>query len=568
MRRRSVWILVASVAAVALGAATVGAVALLLRGGTPAALGGHRYLALRASGELPENPLVEMALIERHPPTLRVLVESLERAARDPKLEGVLLRVGGLEAGWGRVRELRSAVERFRRSGKPIYAHVELAGNREYYLASACSKIYALPTGLLDVTGLAAEVTFLRGTLDKLGVEADFVGVGRYKNAPNQFTETGFTEPHREQMESLVDSLFEEYVGAIADGRKLPPETVRQLVDAGPYDARRALEAGLVDELVYADELAQRLGGEDSVAPASYVEGGFALGGRTKVAVVYVLGDIVDGESGEGIGGGRFAGSRTVARALRQAREDGSIKAIVLRVDSPGGSGTAADAIWREVRLAAEAKPLVVSMGDTAASGGYYVATGAGTIVAEPTTITGSIGVFGGKFSLRGLYDKLGVSRAVVRRGERADMFSEYRAWTPAERARVESLMVSFYEDFLERVARARGKTRDEVHAVAQGRVWTGAQAREQGLVDELGGLERALELVREKAGLAPDAALTLVALPEPKGLLDALFEPPALESVLARGPSAREFERLLRWLALAERGLPLLRQPFDVEVR
>ena len=288
MRRRTAWILVAAVAAVALGAATVGMVALLLRGGAPTSFGGSRYLALRASGELPENPLVEMALFERKPATLRVLVESLDRAASDPGVEGVLLRVGGLEAGWGRVRELRSAIERFGRSGKPVYAYLELVGNREYYLASACSKVYALPTALIDVTGLAAEVTFLRGTLDKLGVEADFVGVGKYKNAPNQYTETGFTQPHREQMESLVESLFEEYLSAIADGRKLTPETVRQLVDAGPYDAQRALEAGLVDELVYADELEQRLGAHKAVTPASYVGdgGGFALGGRAKLGNV------------------------------------------------------------------------------------------------------------------------------------------------------------------------------------------------------------------------------------------------------------------------------------------
>jgi protease-4 len=340
---------------------------------------------------------------------VRGLVEAVDRGAADPRVKGLVLRVGSVDAGWARVQELRDALVRFRRSGKPSWAHLEFAGNLEYYLASGCARIAASPTAMLDVTGLSAEVSFYRGTLDKLGIEAQFEGVGRYKNAPNQFTEKAFTEPHREQMEALVASLFDVYVAGVAEGRGLEAPVVRALLDQGPFRAEEAKAAGLVDELLYRDQVEERVPGQ-RLDPARYVKasrGGFGFDGRPKIALVYAVGDIVPGESQGSPFGGGLAGSDTIVRGLRQAREDASVRAIVLRVDSPGGSGTASDAIWREVSLARRAKPVVASMGDYAASGGYYIAMGADEIAAQPGTITGSIGVFSGKFSLRGLYGKL-----------------------------------------------------------------------------------------------------------------------------------------------------------------
>ena len=241
MKKRTAWVLVACVAALAIGAAAVGALALVLRGGSGggARLGGQTYLTLDLTGEIPEDPPSDIGnLFERRPPSLRTVVESLERAADDPKVSGVLVRVSSLPtSGWGQVQELRNAITRFRASGKPAYAHLEFCGNKEYYLATACTKVYAVPTALLDITGLETEVTFFRGTLDKLGVQAQFEGVGKYKNAPNQFTEKGFTEPHREQMEALLDSLYDEYVAGIAQSRGLGTEAVQALIDQGPYDA-------------------------------------------------------------------------------------------------------------------------------------------------------------------------------------------------------------------------------------------------------------------------------------------------------------------------------------------
>jgi protease-4 len=571
MKRRTAWVLAAGVAAVALGAAAVGAVALVVRGGkSPAGWsGGSRYLALDVDGEMPEEPSSGLSgLFESRPPSIRAMVEAVDRASRDPAVKGLLLRVGSVDTGWARVEELRDALLRFRRSGKPSWAHLEFAGNQEYFLATGCAKVAASPTAMLDVSGLSAEVSFYKGTLDKAGVLAQFEGVGRYKNAPNQFTETGFTAPHREQMEALVGSLFDHYVAAVAEARSLPAKEVAAIIDRGPFHAPEAKAAGLVDELLYRDQVEDRIPAEGRVSPASYVKGGrgFGFDGRPKLALVYAVGEIVSGESQSSPFGGGLAGSDTIIRGLRQAGQDEGVRAIVLRVDSPGGSGTASDAVWREVGLARRTKPVVVSMGDYAASGGYYIAMGADAIVAEPGTITGSIGVFSGKFSLRGLYGKLGVSQETVRRGRNATLFSSWEPWTDEERAKVRSLNVAFYESFVAKAAEGRKKTREEIDAVAQGRVWTGEEALRVGLVDALGGLDTAVRLARERSRIPKGQEVQILVLPQRKGLFETLMERQE-EDVLARslGPGAAS---LLRWAtALGDRG-PIARVPFDLQVR
>ena len=574
MKRRTAWLLAAGVAAVALGAAAVGAVALLVRGGRPSTgwPGGAAYLALDVSGDMPEEPSSGLSgLLEARQPSMRALVESVDRAGRDPSVKGLLLRVGTIDTGWARVQELRDALVRFRRSGKPSWAHLEFAGNREYFLATGCSKIAASPTALLDVSGLAAEVTFYKGTLDKLGVEAQFEGVGKYKTAPNQFTETGFTAPHREQMEALVSSLFEQYVQGVAEGRGLAAADVRALVDRGPFQASAAKEARLVDELLYRDQVEDRIPAAGRLDVARYVKSARSFfDGRPKLALVYAVGDLVPGESQTSPFGGGLAGSDTIVRGLRQARQDDAVRAIILRVDSPGGSGTAADAVWREVGIARRTKPVVVSMGDYAASGGYYIAMCGDAIVADPGTITGSIGVFSGKFSLRGLYAKLGVSQETVRRGRNATLFSSWEPWTEEERAKVRDVNRAFYDTFVAKAAEGRKRKPHEIEAVAQGRVWTGQEALVVGLVDALGGFDAAVRVAREKARIPADQAVQVVVMPQRKGLLETLLERQD-EDVLGRtlgralGPGAASF---LRWAtALGDRG-PIARVPFDLAVR
>jgi protease-4 len=575
VKKRTAWVLVAAVAAVAIGAAAVGALALLLRGTeSTSTWAGKSHLYLNLDNEIPEQPPVELpSFLERRPPTLRTLVDSIDRAAADDKVDALVLRVTFLpDAGWGKVQEMRDAIARFRKAGKPAYAHLEFAGNKEYYLATACSKIYAVPGAILDISGLKSETTFFASTLDKLGVQAQFEGVGKYKNAPNQFTETGFTEPHREQMEALLDSVYEQYVAGIRASRNKSADETQAVIDAGPYDGETALAAGLVDELLYADQLRERLKDSESITPGRYAKGssrGFGFDRRPKIALIYAVGEIVGGESQGGPFGGQVAGSDTVASALKEAREDGSVQAIVLRVDSPGGSGTASDVIWREVVLARKAKPVVISMGDMAASGGYYIAMAGDAIVAQPSTITGSIGVFGGKFTLRGLYDKMGISKEILTRGRNADLFSEYRPWDDEERAKFRGLMVSFYEDFIRKAAEGRKKTYEEVDFVAQGRVWTGTEALRHGLVDKLGGLDVAIDIARERAKIAKGQEVNLVVVPERKGLLETILERQEEEvgasttKILPR--DVREF---LRWVGFLGDGQLVARLPFDLTIR
>lgn len=570
MKRRTAWVLAAGVVAIALGAAAVGAIALVVRGGRPGSLwsGERQTLTLEVAGALSEEPAGGLrGLFESQPPTVRGLVEAVDRARTDPRVNGLVLRVGSVDAGWGRVQDLRDALVRFQRSGKPSWAHLENAGNLEYFLATGCAKIAASPTALLDVTGLSAEVSFYRGTLDKLGVEAQFEGVGKYKNAPNQFTERSFTEPHREQMEALVGSLFDTYVAGVAEARRLEGEVVRTIIDQGPFRAEEARAAGLLDELLYRDQVEERVPGRP-LDPARYVRSsrGFSLDGRPRIALVYAVGDIVSGESQSSPFGGGLAGADTIVRGLRQAREDSTVRAIVLRVDSPGGSGTASDAIWREVALARRVKPVVASMGDYAASGGYYVAMGADEIAAQPGTITGSIGVFSGKFSLRGLYEKLGVSQATVRRGHNATLFSSWEPWSPEERVRVRDLNEAFYATFVAKAAEGRKKKPAEIEAVAQGRVWTGREALAAGLVDRLGGLDAALLAAAGRARIPKGQDVQVVVLPQRRGLLETLLERQE-EDVVARalGPVASS---LLRWTtALGNQG-PIARVPFELAVR
>jgi protease-4 len=573
MKKRSAWILVAVVAAVAIGAAVMGGLALLLRGGAGRATAwsgtSDSYLDLSLD-EIPEQPAGSDlgSFFESKPASLRAVVESLDRGATDPKIKAVLLRVSSLsDSGWGKVQELRDAIARFRKSGKPAYAHLEVCGNREYYLATACSKIYAVPTAILDVSGLAAEVTFFKGTLDKLGVQAQFEGVGKYKNAPNQFTETGFTAPHREQMDALLDSLFGQFVAGIAKSRGKTEAEARALVDGGPYDGARALDAGLVDELLYEDELLGRLKGSERVTASRYVKAshGFSFDGRPKIALIYAVGNIVSGESQSGFAGD-FVGSDTVARAIRQARKDDSVRAIVVRIDSPGGSGTASDVMWREVTLAKKAKPVVMSMGDVAASGGYYLAMGGDAIVAEPGTITGSIGVFGGKISLQGLYDKLGLNKEILTRGKNAALFSSYRPWTDEERQSFRRIMTSFYDEFVQKAATGRGKTYDEIHAVAQGRVWTGAEALRVGLVDRLGGLEVAVGLAKERAKIAKDQEVALVVMPERKSFFETVLERQEDGGVMRLAPP--DIRGSLALARVLGEGVPVARLPFELTFR
>jgi protease-4 len=473
----------------------------------------------------PADPLGYLQARRR--PTLRGVVDALRDAADDRRVAGLVARVGGGGLPLARAQELREAVRAFAATGKPAVAWAETFGESgpgtvPYLLATGFGELWLQPSGDLGLTGVAVEATFLRGALDKVGLEPQLAQRHEYKNAADQLTRHGFTDAYREAASRLAASAAEQVVAAVAEARGLTPERVRELIDAAPLAAAEALAAGLVDRVGYRDEVyadvRRRLGDvkllflsryRRAPAPARLL-GAVRHRTRPVVAQVTVAGAIRPGRSRRGpLPPGPGAGSDTVAAALRSAGRDDAVGAVVLRVDSPGGSYVASDVIWREVtQLRAAGKPVVASMGDVAASGGYFVAMGADTIVAQPGTITGSIGVLSGKVVTAELLDRLGIGTDAVAEGRQARMFSPRVGFDDEQWRRLEAWLDRVYADFVGKVADARGLTRERAHELARGRVWTGADAYERGLVDELGGLRRAAELARERAGLPADAEL------------------------------------------------------------
>jgi protease-4 len=538
-------------------------------------------LVLRPGGELqevvPDDVLGQV--FGREVDTVRGFVDNLRKARRDSRIKTVLLMPSGLQLPyWAKVQELRDAVIEFRKSGKRVVAFLEYGGDREYYLASAADKVYLLPSSPLDLSGVASYEVFLRGAFDKIGAYPDFVHIGDYKSAANQLTEKGFTPEHREMTESLNRDMYEQLVRGIAEGRKKSEQDVRALLDQGPFVPEEALRVGLVDDLAYEDELDDREPtlGEDEmdrvegrnylrITPASV---GFRP--RSRIALVYAVGTIASGKSTFDPLNGTILGSATLIEQIRSARDDDSVKAIVLRVDSPGGSALASDVIWRELMVTREAnndRPLIVSMSDLAASGGYYIAMAGHSIVAQPGTLTGSIGVFGGKIVIGGTLNKIGVNHDSVLSGTNASIDSPFTPFTPPQRMKVQEMMQNVYDDFVEKAADSRKTTPEKIDAVAQGRVWTGQQARERGLVDALGGLDTAISIAKERAKIPKDEDVDLVVFSGRRTLYEALSEQlgggASLLGAFGSRSDARAIGALTAPIRLFKRGEPLTLLPF-----
>lgn len=583
-------VLLALVLVVGLGVALV--ISAFRKGEPP--IRDNSVLALRVAGSLPDytpdDPLKKF--FGGPDQSLTGLVMQFKKAKVDKRIKAILLDVDMSGVGWGKAEEIRDAIADFRNSGKPVYAYMEFGLNKEYYIATACDKIYVPPPGELFINGLAADVMFFRGSLDKLGIYPDIYQIGKYKSAGDMFTQKQMTDAHREYINSLLDDLYGRYVNAIAQARHKSPDEVRGLIDNAPYNAAKAKEAGLIDESAYRDDVEKAmkamLGYKDSdqfkpvrgndyrdVAPES-----LGLNKGEKVAIIYATGDIGSGSSTNSPTGDQSIGSDTVAKALNDAAADKTIKAIVLRVDSPGGSGLASDIIWHAVEAANQKKPLVVSMSDVAASGGYYISASAAKIVAQPSTITGSIGVVAGKPVMRGLYDWLGISNEYVLRGKTAGMFRETEKFSDEERAKFEDwIKTTYYSDFVPKVAKGRNKDAQYVDSVGQGRVWTGAQAKERGLVDEFGGLDRAIEMAKQLAKIPADKGVQRVILPYPQTLIQQLLSGNNESSntkleeqkaaVMASLPE--DARRAFRFMALMDRarnGETMLLMPFDLRIK
>ncbi|MEV4012181.1 signal peptide peptidase SppA [Nonomuraea angiospora] len=467
----------------------------------------------------PADPLA--AVLSMRKTRLSDVLSGLRRARQDSRVKALVVRIGGNPLGLAMVQELRQAVIQFRASGKLTVAFSETfgefgGGTVPYYLATAFERVYLQPSGDVGLTGVALEQRFVKGALTKLGVGYEAGQRHEYKTAVNTFTQDHMTEPHRESMGRIVESVTESLSAGIADGRRLDPGKVRELIDRGPFTSSEALEAGLVDGLAYRDEVYEQVkqaAGDDS--HLLYVSR-YARGAAVRklphptadgIALIHGTGMIRTGRSGRSpLGGGGAMGSDTISAAFRAARRDEHVKAVVFRVDSPGGSYVASDTVWREVTLTRKVKPVIVSMGDLAASGGYFVAMAADVIVAQPGTLTGSIGVYGGKPVVAEMLEKIGINSEMVASGANAGMFSTSRGFSPEQWDRVNAWLDRIYDDFVGKVAASRDLTRERAHELARGRVWTGADAHASGLVDELGGLEDALVLARKRAGLPDDA--------------------------------------------------------------
>jgi protease IV len=562
-----------------------------LRGSEPS-VKANSVLALRIGGSLPdyvpEDPM--RRLLGGSDESLTNLLTQLKKAKVDKRISAVILEIHPSSAGWAKADEIREAITDYRTSGKPIYAYMEYGLNKEYYIATACERIYMAPPGDLFINGLAAEVMFFRGSLDKLGIYPDVFQIGKYKNAPDMFTRKEMSEGHREVLNSLLDDLTNRLVNAIATTRKKSPDEVRALIDQAPFSPAQAQANGLIDGASYREdvenELKNRLGYKQDdklslvrgsvyrdVSPES-----LDLNKGERIAVIYATGSIDLGRSENSPTGGQSVGSDTVVKALNDARDDKNIRAIVLRVDSPGGSSYASDLIWRAVESAKQKKPVVVSMSDSAASGGYYIACNANKIVAEPSTFTGSIGIFAGKPVMKGFYDWLGISTEYVMRGKNAGMFRETEPFTPEERARFEQIIKStYYEEFIPKVAKGRNRDAQYIDSIAQGRVWTGEQAKANGLVDEFGGLERAIEIAKQLANIPAEKGVERIILPYPRSFFEELFD--TEDGVSSKTRQQRAFvetlpadvQRALRYTAIfdrMQRGETMALMPFDLQIK
>jgi protease-4 len=597
---------------VALLVFVIGVLAALVPTTVAAEDGSKQIASITLSGPLPDG-VGQDGLLGDVAPRLHRLTTRLKQAATDEHVGGVLLTIRSPDVGRGRAAELRAAISVVRAAGKPVVAHLITGEPVDYSLATACDTILMPPAATLATTGVRTEVTFFKGLLDRLGVQAEILQVGEFKGAGEPLTRETMSPQLRQQYEAFVGDLYDQMVAEIATDRNLSVERVAELIDRGVFTPEDARQAGLIDGIAYEDEalsvLSERLGKGTAPVKRDYgkqevdtdfsgltglmklVEvlagspGAGSRGQRKRIAIIHVLGEIVEGKGSVGMLGGEAAGAETIIKAIRQASEDETVAALVVRIDSPGGSALASDLIWRELDRCE--KPVVASLSDTAASGGYYIAVAADKIVAAAGTLTGSIGVVGGKIAVGGALDRFGVHTDVVSRGKNAGWLSAQQPFSEHEREAFLSTMKDVYRLFTSKVAQGRQLDREHLETLAEGRVFTGRMAQEEGLVDMLGTLDDAVNEAARLADLSASDAVERLLLPEPRGLFDAFFgvgikgaEPPLAAQISQRllepfgldfvvsQQVVKQFRTHVQRLELISSGCPLLLLPVDVRVR
>jgi protease-4 len=505
----------------------------------PAAIADGSTLILHLNGDAPETPPVDVSipfLQPRAPMTVENVWSMLRHAAADSRVKAVVFEPSGTTVGWAKMQEIRNDLEQFRKSGKPLIAYLQSPNMRDYYMASACSKIYMAPSDELDLKGIGLELMYFKNTLDKLGVHVDVEHAGKYKDYGDQFTRSSMSPETNEVMTSLVDDLYADLVNTIAKARGKSPEAIRATIDDGPFLAKQAKARGLIDDLRYEDEAIgeikttlhqTELKKTTEQEYVSVTDSAVGAAGSDRIAFVVGEGSITRGDGATAaLNGDAGLESEAFDKMLSRVANDKSIKGVIVRIDSPGGEVFATDDMWRAMNELHKKKPIVISMSDDAASGGYYMAMSGDTLVAYPGTITGSIGVVFGKANIHGLYDKLGVTKDSVSRGRFARIASDYQSLSDTEKMKLREDIDAEYEDFVGKVAAARKKPASVIEPLAQGRVWLGDQAKANGLVDELGGLDRAIELIKAKSGIPAGNKVSLVLYPAKRTVFDLLFRP------------------------------------------
>ncbi len=481
------------------------------------------YLKINLGGDIVDN---DNSIVQKNI-TVRDLWYHLNRAKRDNRIKGILLKLSFLKSGFAKTDDIGRIIKNFRKSGKKVYTYIENGGIRELQLASYTDKIYVYPNNGLSLNGLSIQALFLKNALTKIGIEADFLNVGDYKTGPNMFTKDKMTKPHRESMTTLVNDIYNSSIKIISTNRKVNENLIRNLVNDFTTDGTEILKAGLIDGLKYEDEILE-LKKSEIVNFSVYKETKSPLPfkGKNKIAIIFAQGEIHSGKSGgKSVFGNKIMGSDTIKKYLQSAREDKSVKCVVLRVDSPGGSPIASDVIRHEAELLMKEKPLVISMSDLAASGGYMISLSSSKIIALPQTITGSIGVYGGKFVLKGLYDKIGVNKEIITTSKYANFYSDYRKFNDEERKKYASIMDEIYKLFVNKTIKGRNLPAKDIKSIAEGRVWSGVRAKKLNLIDQYGGLDKAVSEAAILAKLDLEKNVGLKIYPPSKSLLDFIFD-------------------------------------------